>query len=156
MESIFLPIWLSCLTLLAVIMSLTFSVGFTCLATDTRMGAARHSRISKRLLPATHIVISPNAILEQKRYWRLEYTPAAGLDPVSYSQEVFEAFKKGATLRSRVVVGEWWRLAVAWIAGLLLPRFRTMWSFLHLHLSIPVMSYYHPRIPKLPQRSPVT
>ena len=57
----------------------------------------------KRLLPATHIVISPNAILEQKRYWRLEYTPTAGLDPVSYSQEVFEAFKKGATLRSRVV-----------------------------------------------------
>ena len=56
-----------------------------------------------RLLPGSHVVISPDGGLEERRYWRLEYAPASGLDPVSYSKEVFEAFKEGATLRSRLV-----------------------------------------------------
>lgn len=57
----------------------------------------------KRLLPATHTVLSPNGTMKERCYWRLEHAPAASLDPISYSKEVFEAFNEGARLRSKLV-----------------------------------------------------
>ena len=57
----------------------------------------------KRLPPATHTTVSPNGLLEQRSYWRLEYNPASDLNSASYSKEVFEAFGEGAALRSRLV-----------------------------------------------------
>jgi hypothetical protein len=72
-----------------------FSYGHT-------FGSRTTLRDVKRLLPATHLTISQDGTVEEKRYWRLAYLPAAGLDPVSYSKEVFDAFREGARLRSRL------------------------------------------------------
>ena len=57
----------------------------------------------KRLPPGTHLVIAPDGTMDERRYWRLKYKPVAGLDPISHSTEVFEAFKASAATKSRVV-----------------------------------------------------
>lgn len=57
----------------------------------------------KRLLPATHLTISQDGTVEEKQYWRLVHMPDAGLGSVSYSKEVFDAFRQGARLRARLV-----------------------------------------------------
>ena len=57
----------------------------------------------KRLLPGTHLTLSPDGGLKQIRYWRLEHKPEQDLDPIAYSREVFDAFQAGAALRARLV-----------------------------------------------------
>lgn len=74
----------------------TFSYGHT-------LGTGTTFKGISRLRPATHATISADGILEQQRYWRLEYNTDTGLEPISYSKEVFKAFKTGARLRSSLV-----------------------------------------------------
>jgi asparagine synthase (glutamine-hydrolysing) len=57
----------------------------------------------KRLVPATHLTISPEGTTEERRYWRLEYAPESRVDALSYSAEVFEAFKTGAARKAKLV-----------------------------------------------------
>ena len=57
----------------------------------------------KRLLPETHLTISSDGDLKQRRYWRLEHRPDQDLNPIAYSREVFDAFQAGAALRARLL-----------------------------------------------------
>jgi asparagine synthetase B (glutamine-hydrolysing) len=74
----------------------TFAYGYTCGELTTFRGV-------KRLLPATHLTISPEGTLEERRYWRLEYAPESRLDPLSYGAQVFDAFKAGAARKAKLV-----------------------------------------------------
>ena len=57
----------------------------------------------KRLLPGTHLTLSPDGGLKERRYWRLEHKPEQDLDPIAYSREVFDSFQTGAALRAKLV-----------------------------------------------------
>ena len=74
----------------------TFSYGHT-------LGTGTTFKGISRLHPASHTMISADGILEEKPYWKLEYSTSNNLEPISYSKEVFEAFKAGARLRSGLV-----------------------------------------------------
>jgi Glutamine amidotransferase domain/Asparagine synthase len=74
----------------------TFAYGHT-------FGELTTFRGVKRLAPATHLTISPEGAIEERRYWRLEYAPESRLDALSYSAKVFEAFKTGAARKAKLV-----------------------------------------------------
>jgi Asparagine synthase len=74
----------------------TFAYGHT-------FGELTTFRGVQRLVPATHLTISPEGTTEERRYWRLEYAPESRLDPLCYSAKVFEAFKTGAARKAKLV-----------------------------------------------------
>jgi asparagine synthase (glutamine-hydrolysing) len=74
----------------------TFAYGHT-------FGELTTFRGVKRLAPATHLTISPEGTVEERRYWRLEYAPESRLDPISHGAQVFEAFKTGAARKAKLV-----------------------------------------------------
>ena len=55
---------------------------------------------AQRLRPGTHLTITPDRIVE-RTYWKLEHKLENDLDPDSFADEVFEAFKASATWRAR-------------------------------------------------------
>src|SRR5262249_28251317 len=70
-----------------------FSFGHTLGRTTNCIGA-------QRLRPGTHLTITPDRIVE-RTYWKLEHKPENDLDPDSFADEVFEAFKASAAWRAR-------------------------------------------------------
>jgi Asparagine synthase len=72
-----------------------FSYGHT-LSTRTN-----HRNIIK-VRPATHITVS-NKGLQERQYWKLKHVPVDNLDPETYADEVFTAFKESAASRSQLV-----------------------------------------------------
>ena len=73
-----------------------FSFGHT-LETRTNI------RNIKRISPATHLIISPTNIIQEKQYWQLKSRPEDDLNPAHYSKKVFRAFQKGTSLRAGLV-----------------------------------------------------
>src|SRR5579872_4062323 len=56
----------------------------------------------ERLRPGTHLTLTPEGTNE-RQYWRLQHRPDADLDPAKHSEEVFQAFRKGAERRVQLV-----------------------------------------------------
>jgi hypothetical protein len=54
-----------------------------------------------RVKPSSHVTISTEGITE-RQYWRLEFKPDRNLDPISHSEDVFEAFKSAVEIRAKM------------------------------------------------------
>ena len=64
------------------------------------LGRTTNCAGAQRLWPASHLTITPDRVVKNT-YWKLEHKPENDLDPESFADEVFEAFKASATWRAR-------------------------------------------------------